>query len=327
MVAETIRTFTRTGLRAADAFELLLLQDAQQLRLHLGRYLADLVEQQRATIGQLESPDAPLLRSGEGAPLVPEQLTLDQRRRERGAVHPDERPRSSRAELVNRARDELLARSRLTMKQHGGRRRRHPSNLREHRGEPVAAGESRERVVVATGDLATKVVVLGLEAPLKRSDGGEQTRVLDGDRRLVSEEGHARKLGVAQRLTREGGEHPLQSVSKGERPAGERDQSVVSRPGRVGDPVVVGDVVGPHGLSGLGDAADSASPQGYPAVRAVETGRQARAGSQRHRRIPWLHEPHTRQRYAEVFHEPTSDAREDRVELERTRHLERDPIE
>ena len=48
------RTSTRTGLRAADALELALLQHAQQLRLQLERQLADLVEEQRAAVGQLE---------------------------------------------------------------------------------------------------------------------------------------------------------------------------------------------------------------------------------------------------------------------------------
>ena len=44
--------------RAADALELLLLQHAQQLRLHLERQLADLVEEQRAAVGELEAADA-----------------------------------------------------------------------------------------------------------------------------------------------------------------------------------------------------------------------------------------------------------------------------
>ena len=41
-------------LAAADPLELALLQDAQQLDLHVQRELADLVEEQRAAVGQLE---------------------------------------------------------------------------------------------------------------------------------------------------------------------------------------------------------------------------------------------------------------------------------
>ena len=47
---------------AADALELALLQHAQQLRLRLERQLADLVEEQRAAVGELEAPAA-LLRA------------------------------------------------------------------------------------------------------------------------------------------------------------------------------------------------------------------------------------------------------------------------
>ena len=43
------------GLAAADALELALLQHAQQLDLHVQRHVADLVEEQRAAVGELEA--------------------------------------------------------------------------------------------------------------------------------------------------------------------------------------------------------------------------------------------------------------------------------
>ena len=43
-------------LDAADALELALLQHAQELHLHLDRDLADLVEEERAAVGELEAP-------------------------------------------------------------------------------------------------------------------------------------------------------------------------------------------------------------------------------------------------------------------------------
>jgi hypothetical protein len=58
--------------RAAQAFELLLLQGAEQLRLQLERNVNDLVEKQRSPVCQLEAPDAPRDRTGEGALLVAE---------------------------------------------------------------------------------------------------------------------------------------------------------------------------------------------------------------------------------------------------------------
>ena len=50
-----MRTSTLMGARAADALELALLEHAQELHLGHRRELADLVEEQRAAVGQLEA--------------------------------------------------------------------------------------------------------------------------------------------------------------------------------------------------------------------------------------------------------------------------------
>ena len=68
--------------RAAEALDLALLEHAQQLDLDLDRQVADLVEEQRRVIGELEAPDLPRQRAGEGPLLAAEQLALDQRRRD-----------------------------------------------------------------------------------------------------------------------------------------------------------------------------------------------------------------------------------------------------
>ena len=49
----------------ADALELALLQDAQELRLQIRGNLADLVEEQRAAVGELEPPDPVAHGAGE----------------------------------------------------------------------------------------------------------------------------------------------------------------------------------------------------------------------------------------------------------------------
>src|SRR5690606_14975540 len=89
--------------------ELVLLEEAQQLDLDRRRDLADLVEEQRAAIGELEPPVLARHRAGEAALLVAEQLALEQRLGERGAVQLDERTGDARRALVERVRDELLA--------------------------------------------------------------------------------------------------------------------------------------------------------------------------------------------------------------------------
>ena len=82
---------------AADALERALLQDAQELDLRRRRDLADLVEEERAAVGLLEAPGAPPIGAGEGALLVAEELALEERLGERGAVERDERRLGARA--------------------------------------------------------------------------------------------------------------------------------------------------------------------------------------------------------------------------------------
>ena len=63
---------------AAHRRELLFLDEAEQLALHLQGQLSHLVEKNRA-VGRICQPtDTPLLRAGEGTSLVTEELTLDQ---------------------------------------------------------------------------------------------------------------------------------------------------------------------------------------------------------------------------------------------------------
>src|SRR6266699_2008503 len=94
---------------AAHPLELALLEHAQDLRLRLERHVADLVEEERAAVSDLELPLARRDRPREGALLVAEELALDQLARERSAVHLDERLRAPRPVVVERVGDQLLA--------------------------------------------------------------------------------------------------------------------------------------------------------------------------------------------------------------------------
>ena len=97
---------------AADARDLAALQRAQHLRLRDEVHVADLVEEQRAAVRLLEEAALLRLGAGERAPLVAEELALDELARDGGAVHLHERAVHARREPVDGARDELLARSR-----------------------------------------------------------------------------------------------------------------------------------------------------------------------------------------------------------------------
>ena len=109
---------------AAEPLELALLQHAQQLDLGREVQLADLVEKQRAALGQLEAPFLRRVRAGERAFLVAEQLRFDQILRQRRAADLDERLLGARRVVVDRVRDQLLAGAGFAAQQHGrvGRR-------------------------------------------------------------------------------------------------------------------------------------------------------------------------------------------------------------
>src|SRR5262245_36898018 len=100
-------------LRASDPPERLLLDHAQQLDLERERDVADLVEEQRALVGELEEALLVVERPGERAAHVAEELRLEQGLRDRRAVHDDERPLAALAHLVDRPGHDLLARPAL----------------------------------------------------------------------------------------------------------------------------------------------------------------------------------------------------------------------
>src|SRR5690606_39003806 len=78
--------------RAADALELLVDEDAQDLSLSLARHVGDLVEIEDAAMGFLQRPHLALAAVALGA----EQLDLHALGRDRGGADGDERARAAR---------------------------------------------------------------------------------------------------------------------------------------------------------------------------------------------------------------------------------------
>jgi hypothetical protein len=91
-----------------------LLQDAQQLGLRLQRQLSHLVEEQRAAGGRDDQALAGLRGAGERPALVPEELGLQERLGDRGAVDRHEGA-GAPAPGVQLAREQLLARPALAV--------------------------------------------------------------------------------------------------------------------------------------------------------------------------------------------------------------------
>ncbi len=109
------------ALVAADALELLLLEDPEQLGLHGRGDVADLVEEDRPLVGQLEPAFPPGVGRGEGASLVAEEFALQERLGQGRAVDGHEVP-PELGRVVDRLGDQLLARAGLPLDQDGGLR-------------------------------------------------------------------------------------------------------------------------------------------------------------------------------------------------------------
>ncbi len=110
----------RTRASSADALVLPFLEDAEQTRLETHVELPHLVEEQGAAGGELQASTAPGHRSREGAPLVAEELALDERWGERRAVGVDPRAVSPLGPAVQCVRCESLPHTGLSRQQHRG---------------------------------------------------------------------------------------------------------------------------------------------------------------------------------------------------------------
>src|SRR6266851_6438594 len=119
-------------LTAPDAFKLPLLQHAEQGDLRLDGKVANLIEENGSTVGRFKASDAPLQRPGEGAFLMAKKLGRNQRRRNRRAVHADERPRRTIRSSMNRASNQFLSGPGFTRNEHCGISRRNFRHLRQH---------------------------------------------------------------------------------------------------------------------------------------------------------------------------------------------------
>src|SRR5580700_5273148 len=103
----------------AHALEDTLLQDAQQLHLHRRTHVADLIQKQRAALGNLESPLARGNRASKRALLMTEELALEQIRRYGATIDCGERPLAARTQLMDRTCRDLFARAGLAEDEHG----------------------------------------------------------------------------------------------------------------------------------------------------------------------------------------------------------------
>src|SRR6516225_3075558 len=145
-----------------QTFHLALLQHPQQLRLSIGRHIADFIEQDAPAVSQLKAADPLLDRSGESTSLVAEQSAVDQTGRQSGTVHLDQRTILTKAARMNRTCDQLFSSSSFPLQKDRGVRGGDQVDLVEHC--PKCWTSSHNLVdVVRRVDLFLQVVVVQVE--------------------------------------------------------------------------------------------------------------------------------------------------------------------
>src|SRR5208282_3052251 len=105
---------------SSQAFELLVLQNAQQLGLQLQRNISNLVQQQSAFVGQFQPAQFLAYGSGKRSLLVAEQFAFQKSGGNGGAIHLDEVAVTAAAHTVNHAGDEFFASAGFAGNEDGG---------------------------------------------------------------------------------------------------------------------------------------------------------------------------------------------------------------
>ena len=123
-------------------------------------------------MGVLESAHAFFGRAGEGALDVAEQFTFDQPRRDRRAIDPDHGPIPARAQVVDRARDQLLAGAGFSGDENCGGSTRHQADALQQLAERRAVAHHRIMVVLGF-DLVKQVSVVLLQPAFELGELGD----------------------------------------------------------------------------------------------------------------------------------------------------------
>ena len=146
LVAPISRTSTWMVLVAADPLERAIFDDAQELLLDRERGGGDLVEEQRAAVGELEAGQAAPLGAGVGAGLVAEQLAVEELLGQGRAVELDERALPAGRQVGQPVGDDLLAGAALAENQDRPVDRGGLADMRQHfeKGRRLAKRRGRD---------------------------------------------------------------------------------------------------------------------------------------------------------------------------------------
>jgi hypothetical protein len=131
---------------SADPLDREILDGPKQFGLRRQREVRYFVEEQRAAVGRLELASS-AADTGGRAILDAEQLGLEQRFDERGAIDGDEGAVASPAQFVDLARDELLSDAAFAFEQHREVGDRHALDRSAERGHDRGRSDQRRRAV------------------------------------------------------------------------------------------------------------------------------------------------------------------------------------
>ena len=185
--------FHATRGAAAQALELAGLQHAQQLGLALQREIADLVEEQRAAVGRLETSLAHFGRARVGAGFGAEQLGLHQILRQRADVDLDERTAAHARVRLDDRRQHFLAGAVRPGDEHGHVGGGNVRGLRDHIAHRLALEHEPAQVELLRqrgarlGTTPRRSILLDRQAPQLQqiADRRQQSRIVPGLRDIV----------------------------------------------------------------------------------------------------------------------------------------------
>ena len=148
---------------AADASDLVLLEDAQEARLHVCADAADFVEKAGAALSFFENSLLICQRSGKGAPHMAEEFTFENRLGQCSTIHGDKGTVGSRTVLVNRLSNQFLTCAAFAEDERGASGRGNPRDglINFQHGRTLADDFSKLRVIIAPA-------VAGFRAALQR---------------------------------------------------------------------------------------------------------------------------------------------------------------
>ena len=193
-------------LNTAERFDHSFLEHPQQSDLHGRRNIADLVQEDRAAVGQREPPRLVAFGVGEGPRFVPEQLALQQRVRQRRTVDGHKPFPLARRKVVNGAGKQFLARAARSLDEHGAAAGR---DLRQDFEQLHHGRASADDVFESVSGLKLLLELLDLGEVLERLDPADHRSLIVLQQRRGDPDRHALALlvddvgrGVDDRLGR-----------------------------------------------------------------------------------------------------------------------------